>query len=51
MFRILEEEKVDPYIKALAAKESATPPTAPAATGAAGSTASPPGDEDVQMAE
>lgn len=49
-FRILEEEKVDPYIKALAPKETDAPPAAPAAAGAA-ATAPPPGDEDVQMAE
>lgn len=50
-FRILEEEKVEPYIKALAPKEGDAPPAAAAAAGAAGSTVPPPGDEDVQMAE
>ena len=52
-FRILEEEKVDPYIKRLQPKESAVAAAAatgdqppPAAPGAA-----PTGDEDVQMAE
>ncbi|KAI5124781.1 hypothetical protein M0805_005415 [Coniferiporia weirii] len=50
-FRILEEEKVEPYISSLPSKEGAAPTTASAAGGAAGSTEPPPGDEDVQMAE
>lgn len=48
-FRILENEKVDPYLKTMIPKETAAEPPAPAAPeppapGAAG-------DEDVQMAE
>lgn len=50
-FRILEEENVEPYIENLPARDGVVPPTAPAAAGAAGATAPPPGDEDVQMAE
>lgn len=50
-FRILEEEKVDPFIKRLPAKQDADAPTAAAAAGAVGSTVPPLGDEDVQMAE
>ena len=53
-FRILEEEKVEPYLRDLPPKEvvGAAPPTAPAAAAdAAASTVPPPGDEDVQMAE
>lgn len=50
-FRILEEEKVDPYILALPAREGVVPTTASAAEGAAGATDPPPGDQDVQMAE
>ena len=50
-FRILEEEKVEPYIAALPAKEGVVPTTASAAEGAAGATDPPPGDQDVQMSE
>lgn len=50
-FRILEEEKVEPYIRVLPAREGAVPTTASAAEGAAGATDPPPGDQDVQMAE
>ena len=52
-FRMLEEEKVDPYIKSLPEKivTSRTAAAASAESGAADSTIPPPGDEDVQMAE
>ena len=53
-FRMLEEEKVDPYIKNLPVKSGTarTPAATSAETqGAAGTTEPPPGDEDVQMSE
>ncbi|EJD01269.1 uncharacterized protein FOMMEDRAFT_158400 [Fomitiporia mediterranea MF3/22] len=53
-FRMLEEEKVDPYIQMLPARTPSTR-TAVSTTmdtqAAAGSTQPPPGDEDVQMSE
>ena len=55
-FRMLEEEKVDPYIQKLPQRTPSTRTTEPAAAetqeaAAAGSTVPPPGDEDVQMSE